>query len=315
MVNGPALPATRLSLSNWPGSPTPSKLRGDTGAETVLNFLKSDDRRTLIGETEAVTCGRFDCGGILALWAVLNRDAAIAQAARLVAASRAAEFGVSDTMEATGLVLAIDAYLRPEESPLGPAVFELPTEQREAALYQALLGQVGGMIEDIRKFDLLWIGEYTDVLQSEALINSGAVTVDSVPDLDLVILDSPLELHSLARLTLSAGRSRLLRVRSENTYVLEYRYESWVQYQSYHPLPRIALAPLATRLNMFERRDGRWRTEPVSEPRPKLFFDGGSGRPSASSIDRETVVEEVLDFLRSHRGDRSHLWSPFQGGL
>jgi len=58
---------------------------------------------------------------------VLNRDAAIAQAARLVAASRAAEFGVSDTMEATGLVLAIDAYLRPEESPLGPAVFELPT--------------------------------------------------------------------------------------------------------------------------------------------------------------------------------------------
>lgn len=312
MVNGPALPGTQLLLSNWPSAPTAREFLADTGVEVVLRFLTSTAAPAHLNRIDAATSASFDCGGLLALWALLNPDSALAQEERLLAAARAAEFGVADSMEAMALVLTVAALQRPEESPLDADVLGQPGVERDAALYEALLPRVGVMLEQIRNFDLLWIGEYTDVLQANSLINSGAVTVESVPDLDLVVLDTPLDLHPLALLTVSAGRSRLLQVRSENTYVLEYRYESWVQYQSYRPLPRIALAPLATRLNMFERREGRWRAEPVSDPRPRLFFDDGSGRPSPSSIDRETVVDEALDFLRSHRHDRSLLWSPYQ---
>ena len=41
------------------------------------------------------------------------------------------------------------------------------------------------------------------------------------------------------------------------TYELQYRYESWVQYVSRTPLPRIDLAPLAERLSALESGRGR----------------------------------------------------------
>lgn len=313
-VNAPPAPSTLLSLSNWPDSTTPEALIMDTAAETALAALRDADTRACIARAEAVTCPAFDAGALLAVWALLEPEQALARAEQLVRLAHAAEFDVAHDLDANGYVCAISAFCDPAESPIAATLAGQSEPQRSATLFAALLPQLPALLDNIRAFDLLWIGEYSDVLQSDSLLNSGAVQVESVPELDLVVLDTPLRLHPLIGLTISAGRSRLLTVRSENTYTLEYRYESWVRLRSWRPLPRIALGPLATRLNMFERREGRWRAEPVSEPRPRLYFDDGRGAPSPSSIDRETVVAEALDFLRAHAGDPALLWSPYRAG-
>lgn len=303
-----------LALSNWPGSSTPAEIIADTALETALAALRSPACRSVIDGAAAVSCAEFHAGALLALWATLNPDAALARTAQLTRFARAAEFGVTDGMESIAFVCTIDAYADPAESPLGPALAALPAADRTAALYNALLPQVGALLDTIRDFDLIWIGGYSDVLQAEALLNSGAVQLESVPELDLVLLDTPLRLHPLVALTVSAGRSRLLTVRSENTYSLEYRRESWVQYRGYRPLPRINLSGLATRLNMFELKPGHWRADPLDAPRSALYFDDGRGAPSPSSIDRETVVAEMTDYLRRHARDRALQWSPYPGG-
>lgn len=134
--------------------------------------------------------------------------------------------------------------------------------------------------------------------------------VEEDPDLDLAVLDTPLDLHDLTRLSCSA-LPRLLTIRSENTYTFEYRFEGWVQYQSRRVLPRIDLAPLAQRLNLFERRSGRWRAEPMRQPVARLFLDDGAG-PAPSSLDRETLVAELLDYLRANAGNHALQWSPYR---
>ncbi len=313
MVNGQPLPNSRLCLSNWPGAPTPRPFSADTGAEIVLRFLRSQEHLQLVDGPQAATSARFDGGGLLALWALLHPDEAIEQESKLVAAARAAEFGVTASLEASAFVMIIQSYENPNESPIAAELAPLDEAERTAVLYRALLPQVGAMLTDVKAFEMLWFAEYTDILQSNALLHSGAVQFEILPELDLVVMDTPLRLHRLVQLTAAAGGSRLLTVRSENTYSLEYRYESWVQYRSYRPLPRISLASLATRLGMFERRDGNWRAQPVDDRTPMLFFDDGRGRPSPSSIDRETVVDEVKEFLRLHQHDRALLWNPYEG--
>ncbi len=313
-INAAPGPATLLALSNQPDSTTPDALIMDTAAESALAALRDADARACIARAEAVSCPAFDAGALLAVWALIEPERALARAEQVARLAHAAEFGVAHDLDATGYVCAINAFCDPAESPIASMLAGQHEPERSATLFAALLPQLPALLENIRAFDLLWIGEYSDVLQADSLLNSGAVQVESVPELDLVVLDTPLRLHPLIGLTVSAGRSRLLTVRSENTYTLEYRYESWVRLRSWRPLPRIALGPLATRLNMFERRDGRWLAEAVTEPRPRLYFDDGRGGPSPSSIDRETVVAEALDFLREHAGDRALQWSPFRPG-
>lgn len=315
LVNGLPLANTSLCLSNWPAAPTPRAFAADTCAESVLRFLRSDERQQRLEGIQIATSARFDGGGLLALWALLHPDEAAEQEPLLVAAARAAEFGVATTLEALAFVIVVDSYESPNESPLAAELAALDEAQRTAALYRALLPQVGAMLADVKAFEMLWFAEYTDILQSNALLHSGAVQFEMIPELDLVVMDTPLGLHRLVKLTAAAGGSRLLTVRSENTYSLEYRYESWVQYRTYRPLARISLAPLAARLNMFERRDGRWRAGQNIERTPMLFFDDGRGRPSPSSIDRQTVVDEIKEFLSLHERDRALLWSPYERNL
>jgi hypothetical protein len=310
VVNGPHDPRARLELSNWPGSNTPREFAADTGAETVLRFLRSPTAEVALRELRVASSPRFDGGALLALWALLSPAQALANAQRLIAAARAAEFGVGEGIEARAFVCTVNAFQNPDESPLGPALAALSEDERSTRLFEALLPQVGAMLENIRAFDLLWFGEYSDVLQSEHLLESGAVQVESVPELDLVVLDTPLRLHPLVALTATTGFSRLLTVRSENTYSLTYRYESWVRYQSYRPLPRIELGRLATRLNMFELHAGSWRADAAATPTAALYLDDGRGGPTPSSLDRETALAEMLEYLRAHQADERLHWRP-----
>ena len=53
-------------------------------------------------------------------------------------------------------------------------------------------------------------------------------------------------------------------------YQFQYRYESWIQYISKKPLPRIDLGPVAEELSELESGNGRWAFDGVDEIIPKL---------------------------------------------
>ena len=292
---------TALTLSHLPGAPTPPPLRADTNAEIVLNLLRSSRRAGLLDGVEAVSSERLDADTLLGLWALLEPDAALARAALVEDAARAGSFGVYGSSPAAQFVCWVTGYC--EELGL-----------TDAAAFAAMLPQVAGVLDRPRDYDLCWIGEYSDVLRADALLNSGAVKIDEYPELDLAVMQTPLRLHDLVRFT-ATRMFRLLTVRSENTYALEYRLESWVQYVSRRPLPRIDLRPLAARLNLFERNPGRWRADPVDTRTPRLYLDDGDGRPGPSAIDAETVIAEVLDFFRGRSGRGAAPWSPYTAGL
>lgn len=290
--------APQLVLGTEPGVVLPPALRADTMATLVLRLLRSPDHRSLLDGIEAVTTDTFSGDRLLALWALCAPEEALARAEAIDDAARAAEFGVVRSEQAAQIACFFRAY--PDEAGV----------QDAALLYSALLPQVARLVDRPRDFDLYWIGEYSDVIQSENLLRSGAVQIEDEPELDLTVLTTPLRLHDLTRFT-AASQFRLLTVRSENTYTLEYRRESWVQFQSRRPLPRVDLRPLAARLNLFERTPGVWRAEPVTEPTPRLFLDAGAGRPAPSSIDATTVIAEVKDYLRTAARRPELHWSPF----
>jgi hypothetical protein len=314
LPNGPELEAVRhvvigatacagasLVLSHAPGAPTPPPLRAATNAEIALNLLRSSRRDGLLAGVDVVTADRFDADTLLAVWVLLQPEAALVRAARVVDAAHAGAFRVHTSGEAAKFICWVNGFR--DEHAL----------DENGRAFRIMLPQVAAVLDDPRAHDLYWIGEYSDITQSEALLNSGAVQIDEYPDLDLAVLQTPLDLHDLVRFS-ATGCSRVLTVRSENTYMLEYRLESWVREPPRRTLPRLDLRPLAARLNLFERSVGAWRAEPVDARTPRLYLESGDGRPAPSALDAETVIAEVLDFLRGHASDHRLVWSPSMAG-
>ena len=86
-------------------------------------------------------------------------------------------------------------------------------------------------------------------------------------------------------------------------YCFIYRYESWVQYMSRRPPPRVDLAPLAEALNADESRAARWTFEGVSELTPRMTISGDQ----ESSIMPEGFAARVAEFLAT----APPAWDPY----
>lgn len=301
VAGGHPRPDSALALSNLPGVASPPDFEADTNAEIVLRLLRSDHAPGLLDGLAAVTSERCDPDTLLSVWSLLHPDDALARAERVADAARAGAFNVRWSSEAAQFACWVRGFRRDEAL------------EDDADAFQTMLPLVAGVLDNPRDVDLYWIGEYSDLIHDGAMLNSGAVQIEEFPDLDLSVMETPLWLHDLVRFsTLSCFR--LLTVRSENTFVIEYRRESGVRYHSRRPLPRIDLRPLASRLNLFERMPGAWHAEPVDAPAPRLFFDGGEHRPSPSALDAETVINEVRDFFHTHAARHDLQWSPYTAG-
>jgi len=63
-----------LMLSHWRGAPTPTELRDDTSAGSVLNALKVNYPGLA---AELVTANHFDIDGFVGIWSLLNPEKAL----------------------------------------------------------------------------------------------------------------------------------------------------------------------------------------------------------------------------------------------
>jgi len=314
VVDGAANPATVITLSHWPKSGTPRALKADTSAEIVFNYLAAPEFHLAAA---AVTNNHFDEDGLAGLYALIEPEAAMAMRDLVVDFAQAGDFAVYKDRRAARVAFTVSAFVDPQTSPLDSSLFDLPYPERCAALYSELLPRLGEMLTRTDRFRAYWEAEDAVLRQSERALAEGDVSIEERPEVDLAIVRiaegrAPQNVHRFTAPGQAAchpmavhnatGCKRIL-TQQGRRYGFAYRYESWVQFMSRPPLPRVDLAPLAEALSAEETGAACWVSEPVSDLTPGMTLSGGE----QSSIPPEAFAARLADFLAT----APPAWDPY----
>ena len=304
IVDGSAAASTRLVLSHWPGSPTPSVVADDLSAQIAFRAL---DHPELFDGLDVVSNNHFDQDGLVSVFALVDPVAALARQVRLVDVARAGDFGTFADRDAARVAMALAAWSAPDRSPLGAAWFGA-TSDATGALYLELLPRLVDLVDRPEGARQLWEEEDARLERSIAAIAAGTVTIEERPDIDLAVItvDEKADLGATTRFTQTwssavhpmavnnaTERLRVL-VAHGRRYHLELRYETWVMLSSRSVLPRPDLRPLAEQLTALERDGAVWTADPPGALTPML----GTGEDE-SSLDRNTLIDELARYLRA----------------
>jgi hypothetical protein len=293
IVDGTANVSSVLTLSHWRRSGTPKELASDTSAEIVFKYLESPHLHVT---AEAVSNNHFDEDGLIGIFAFTQSDFALQHRTILIDAAQAGDFGVYKDRNAARIAFVISAYSDPNTSPLFPSVFRKRYTELSANLYREILKIMPSLLEDIHPYRTLWEENDRRLTESESLIESGVVTIEERPELDLAIVRYPdepaMNCHPFAIQT-RTGMSRLLTLKA-GTIEFQFRYESWVRMVSKRPALRIDLSTLAGQLT---HEDGKsnWIFEGADHFSPRLYRAG----EGTSTIRFERFVELLERELRS----------------
>jgi hypothetical protein len=308
VVDGPATAGTVLTLSHWPASPTPFRLRADLSAEIVFRWLDTQ-RRWWRRSPPAVSNDHLDQDGLVSVFAVQSPEAALTRRRLLCEVARAGDFAVFGDREAARASFALATLADAERSPLGPAAFPAEYAERCAGLHEELLGRLVELVDHPARHRDLWAEEDDAFQAAEACLARGAVTVSELPSLDLAVVeveegvrertatrfvtreDAPVHPAAVHRAT---GCLRLLFVQGRR-YRLTYRYESWVRLTSRPVAQRVDLSPLAARLEGEERGPTTWSFDGVGSLVPSLRTADGQ----ESSLDPALVKAIVVEHLET----------------
>jgi len=311
IVDGGPTPSTRLTLSHWPGSPTPVDLLDDLSAQIAFRAL---GRPELFDGIEAVSNNHFDQDGLASVFALLEPAAASARRSLVIDVARAGDFGTFEQRDAIRIAFALAAFEDPERSPLDPAVLQGGYEEQCGRLYEALLPRFVQLLDEPDSFRPLWEREDAHLGESLDAIERGIVRIDEEPDIDLAVVTVPDDWAERMTTRFTVGRTdavhpaainqstgclRLLQVRGRQ-YRLECRYETWVMFRSRRVQPRPDLRVLAARLDELEG-GARWRADPPGALTPVLRPDGDS------TLAPGEFRSEVEAFLRSAPA----AWDPY----
>lgn len=305
VVDGSPNEGTVLTLSHWPGTPTPERVAADLSAQMAFRYLEQGE--SLHGAAEVVTNNHFDQDGLVAIFALARPEDAMARRDLLEDLAAAGDFGTYRDRRAARLSMVLAAATDP-----GAGLVAAGDDP-----YAVLLERLPDLIDHLDDHRDLWAEEDEQLAQSEAALASGEVTLAETPELDLAVVTLPAEgprwgghrfshrhfdgLHPMAvdnattcfRLFLAQGRH----------YQYTDRYETWVQYRSRRPLPRVDLRPLAAALTAAETDGAVWEAEAPGDLTPELRLVGGG----PSSLD----VEVVLGRLREHLWTSPAAFDPY----
>jgi len=300
---------TGPNFSHWPGNRTPKDLRHDlsTGIALQLARLTEAQRHERFEGLETITNTHFDTDGVLAAYALLEPEFALAHEALFLDAARTGDFQAFTTEEALALDLLISAT-----SP-GPSTEE---PERRQAQYEAAFERLPAFCKDpigaIYADDELAITFDTIVVEVES-VATDTVGVERVPDLDLAIVTSGLP---ICRHALHAAAGDLWRVLSVvpcgfgHLYRLHDRVESWFDLVSVTHSARVPFGPLATFLEELEvsETEPHWHAHPVDVPIPECWFGefgteasfgpASPGDLCVSRLSPRIVKRAVTDHLR-----------------
>lgn len=314
VVDGSPNADTVLTLSHWPGMPTPVDLRDDLSAQIVFKAL---DQPWLFDGVDAVTNNHFDQDGLTGIFTLVFPDIARAHRELLIDIARAGDFGAFHSRDAARIAMAIAALDDDSLSPVPAASLSAPYPQRCADLYEWALPRLAEVLDDPAVWHDLWADEDANLDESLDAIRTGVVSIEEHPSVDLAIIEVPehWDRRSTHRFTMSwheavhpmavncsTERLRVLLMQGRR-YRLELRYESWVMFVSRSVLPRPDLRLLADELTQLEPSGARWKADPPGALTPKLSLadDAESGLP------RDQFVSIVERFL----AEAPAAWDPF----
>ena len=98
----------------------------------------------------------------------------------------------------------------------------------------------------------------------------------------------------------------------DGRYLLQYRYESWVQFASRPVMPRVDLEPLVPHLQGLERAPVQWTFDGNQLSTTELRPLGPDGQLAASSLSLETLLDELLAFYEREQDNPALQWNPFE---
>jgi hypothetical protein len=314
IVDGAPVSSTVLTLSHWPVNNTPDILKRDTSTATVFAYLDMPELHTSI---EIASNNHFDEDGLFSMFALCNPETALEYRDLLVDAAMTGDFGVYADRDAARLCFVIEAFADGQLSPLPPEVFTGCERQRIAKMFREMLDRLPALMENIGSYEEFWRDQDAHLAESESLIADGSVIIEEHPDLDLAVVDIPVDVplrtvrrylrpeqaavHPFA-INSATECTRVMRVQGAK-YDFQYRYESWLQVVSRRPMFRVGLDEFAVRLNAVEEAPGTWRAENVMDIAPRLFLEGAG----ESRLSRELFLE----MLQSHLETAGVAWDPY----
>lgn len=304
VADGAPQAGTTLTLSHWPGTPTPPMLWADTSAEIAIRFLDlpAAERDRLAAGAVVATNNHFDEDGALALLAVTEPRVALARRALVVDAASAGDFLVWRDPSALKVALAVAAFTDPVRSPLAAEDARRSYPDRVAARYEAALARLPGWLEapDAPGARALWEAPFAAIREAAEAIGRGRVRIETRADLDLALVDRDAGVPPLPRQAVypRTPATRVLWLSAGAVEAVSLRYETWVRLASRRPRPRVDLAPLVPLLDRLEvdhtpggATAPRWRADDVRDVTPDLYAVGPDGARRPSRIPPARVVE------------------------
>ena len=312
VVDGAAAPSTVLTLSHWPGSPTPPELLDDLSAQIAFHALAQPER---FAGVDIVSNNHFDQDGLVSAFTLVDPDAALARRGPLIDLARAGDFGTFESRDAIRLAFAIAAFEDPARSPLAPDVLTGSYEQQCGRLYEVLLPRLAELVDHPESVRPLWVDEDARLTESLDAIERGVIRIEERPTLDLAVVTVPPDWGDRAVTRFTITRSEAVHPSAVNqstsclrvlvvhggSYRLELRYETWVMFRSRPVLPRPDLRLLAARLDEREPGSAHWSADGPGALTPQLAVDG-------SDLPPEVVRAEVESFLASAPA----AWDPYR---
>ncbi len=315
VVDGSPTGSTVLTLSHWPGSPTPVELQDDLSAQIAFRALA---RPELFAGVAAVSNNHFDQDGLASVFALTQPEQASARREQVIDVARAGDFATFEHRDSARLAFALAAFDDPERSPLPAEAFRGGYAEQCGALYEALLPRFPSMLDDPESVRPLWEAEDAHLEESLRAVAAGVVGLEEHPQADLAVFTVPegwaermTSRFSIARreavhpmaLTSSTACMRLL-VHHGHEHRLELRYETWVMFRSRPLRARPNLRLLA---DMLTAADGgaRWTADQPGTLTPVLRVADGTTTLDAARIDAAAVAFLV---------DAEPAWDPFATG-
>jgi hypothetical protein len=314
VVDGSPNAGTVLCLTHWPGIPVPPGTEADLSAQMAFRYLDLGADRH--GDAEAVTNNHLDQDGLVSVHALTNPDHALANRPFLEDVASAGDFARFRFRDAARVSMVIAAFADMGRSPLAPL-----GDDSDAVLYEHLLRILPELVADVAAWRELWAEEDEQLAGSLAALGSGEVVVREDPSVDLAVVDfrDPHQhwwghrfghhrfegIHPMA-INNATERFTLLLVRGRH-YQVTQRYETWVQYRSRRPNPRVDLRPLADELTAAEPGAARWEATAPDGLAPQLTLADGD----ESGLDRADVVAR----LTRHLAEAPAAWDPYDNAV
>jgi hypothetical protein len=311
VVDGSPNDGTVLTLTHWPGYPQPEGFHFDLSAEMAYHYL---DEPIDHPPADIVTNNHFDQDGLVGLHALVYPELSLQHRELLIDVASAGDFATFHDRRAARASMVIDAYADADRSPIASSLVG-SYDQQCVVLYEETLPLLVAMAEDEERFRDLWADEDADLSASEQAIADGVVTIEELPEVGLAIVTIPdaegsrgghrfagMSFDSVHPMALHNATNclRLLVIHGRRYQFVD-RYETWVQFRSRQPMPRVDMRPLAERLMATERDSAEWTASQPGSLTPILRLDG------ESSLDSDVVREMVIAHLR----DSAPAWNPY----